>query len=226
MSARDAVLNKVRAALKAPADSAARRRAIEERMAKASPGVIPLRGQLPPAEKVALFCQAAEGLFASVQRLDDHAGVPKAVMAYLRKNNLPASVRIGGDPLLAEMPWASERTLDVKSGPTDGDDLASVSHAFAGIAETGTLVLLSGQDNPTTLNFLPEHHIVVMDARDVVGDLETALAGIRARFGKGIMPRTVNLISGPSRSGDIEQKLVLGAHGPKALHILVVGEPG
>ena len=83
--------------------------------------------------------------------------------------------------------------------------------------------MVSGADNPTTINFLPEHHIVVIDATSIQGDLETAIAGIRARFGKGEMPRTVNLISGPSRSGDIEQKLILGAHGPRALHLIVVG---
>ena len=91
-------------------------------------------------------------------------------------------------------------------------------------AETGTIVMLSGHENPTTINFLPEHHIVVVDAGAIQGDLETVLADIRTHYGKGNMPRTVNLISGPSRSGDIEQKLVLGAHGPRALHLIVVGE--
>jgi L-lactate dehydrogenase complex protein LldG len=83
--------------------------------------------------------------------------------------------------------------------------------------------MLSGAGNPTTINFLPEHHIVVIDAADIDGDLESAIAKVRATYGKGKMPRTLNLVSGPSRSGDIEQKLILGAHGPKALHILVVG---
>jgi L-lactate dehydrogenase complex protein LldG len=62
----------------------------------------------------------------------------------------------------------------------------------------------------------------VVDAADIEGDLEAALERVRARFGKGNMPRTVNLISGPSRSGDIEQKIILGAHGPRALHLVVV----
>ena len=91
------------------------------------------------------------------------------------------------------------------------------------MAETGTLVLHSGRENPTTVNFLPEHHIVVVDSRDVEGDLEAVLAKLRKKFGRGVMPRTVNLITGPSRSGDVEQKIVLGAHGPRALHLIVVG---
>ena len=83
--------------------------------------------------------------------------------------------------------------------------------------------MVSGKDNPTTINFLPEHHIVVVDAADIDGDLEAVLAKIRKSYGKGKMPRTLNLISGPSRSGDVEQKIILGAHGPRALHIIVVG---
>ena len=130
---------------------------------------------------------------------------------------------MGTDPGLARMPWDEQRTLQVLAGASDGDDAVGISHATAGIAESGTLVLTSGSDNPTTINFLPEHHIVVLDAADIAGDLEAVLAKIRARYGKGEMPRTVNLISGPSRSGDVEQKIILGAHGPRALHIIVVG---
>ena len=74
-----------------------------------------------------------------------------------------------------------------------------------------------------TLNFLPETHVVVLAAGDVVGDFEAAFAKLRARYGKGVLPRTVNMITGPSRSGDIQQTLILGAHGPRRLHIVLVG---
>ena len=100
-----------------------------------------------------------------------------------------------------------------------------MSHAFAAVAETGTLVLISGADNPTTLNFLPDVHIVVVDASDIAPDFETVMARLRERFGAGVMPRTVNMITGPSRSADIEQTLILGAHGPRKLHVIVVGDP-
>jgi L-lactate dehydrogenase complex protein LldG len=95
--------------------------------------------------------------------------------------------------------------MEVLHGPSDGHDLAAVSHAFTAVAETGTLVLTSGPDNPTTLNFLPDVHIVVVDAGDVAADFETVVERLRARYGTGIMPRTVNMITGPSRSADIEQ---------------------
>jgi L-lactate dehydrogenase complex protein LldG len=110
-------------------------------------------------------------------------------------------------------------------GASDGGDLAAVSHAVGGAAETGTLMLTSGPDNPTTLNFLPDYHIVVVGAADISGDLEGFWRTLRATYGRGQMPRTVNLITGPSRSGDIEQKLLLGAHGPRRLHVVIVN-PG
>ena len=88
---------------------------------------------------------------------------------------------------------------------------------------TPETTLASGQDNPTTLNFLPETHIVVLRAEGVAGDYETVWAKLRARYGKGALPRTVNWVTGPSRSGDIEQTILLGAHGPRRLHVVVVG---
>src|SRR5262249_8498910 len=112
--------------------------------------------------------------------------------------------------------------LTVTVGASDGKQLASVSHAFAAVAETGTLVLTSGPDNPTTLNFLPDNHIVIVDAADVAADFESVVARLRARCGERQLPRVVNMITGPSRSADIEQTLILGAHGPRRLHVIMV----
>jgi L-lactate dehydrogenase complex protein LldG len=91
-------------------------------------------------------------------------------------------------------------------------------------AETGTIAMVSGPQNPSTLNFLPDNHIVVVSAKDIQGDYEALFARVRFAYGKGTMPRTVNFITGPSRSGDIEQTLLLGAHGPRRLHVIVVHE--
>ena len=84
--------------------------------------------------------------------------------------------------------------------------------------------MASGADSPTTLNFLPETEIVLLPAEGVVGGMEEAWARLRNRLGKAGLPRTVNFITGPSRSADIGQKLQMGAHGPRRLHILVVGD--
>jgi L-lactate dehydrogenase complex protein LldG len=223
MSAREAILGKVRKSLGGGQNDAARLAAVEARLARAPKGVIPARGQLDDKARKQRFVSMAERVSATVRQVKSPDDVPKAVAEYLRSRNLPAAIRVGADRRLAKMPWATQRALNVKHGPSDGDDEAGVSHAFGAIAESGTLVLASGKDNPTTINFLPEHHIVVVDAKDVAGDMESVLSRLRRKFGKGGMPRTLNFITGPSRSGDIEQKLLLGAHGPRALHIIMVG---
>lgn len=222
MSARDSILRKVRTALNAAPDDAARAGAVTSRLERPPRGVIPARGKLPDSERVDLFCTMAQTVSATVRRVKKPDDVPKAVADYLREKNLPASVRMGDDRRLKRMPWTKSRVLEVKTGRADPEDEAGVSHAFAGIAESGTVVLPSGADNPTTVNFLPEHHIVVVDAKDVAGDLETVLGRLRRKYGRGTMPRTLNMITGPSRSADIEQTLLLGAHGPRSLHVIVV----
>jgi L-lactate dehydrogenase complex protein LldG len=93
----------------------------------------------------------------------------------------------------------------------------------AGIAETGTLMLASGPDNPVTVTFLPETSIVVLRRDDLVGPYEAAFGQIRARYGRGAMPRTVNLVSGPSRTADVGGRLVTGAHGPRRFCVVIVG---
>lgn len=223
MSGRSAILAKVRASIGSASDEAERRKLVEKRVAEAPKGIIPERGQLGPKERKELFDKQATKVSASVVHVASGEDVPAAVSDYLRSRNLPASVRIGGDRRLAKMPWSQQKALEVRHGPSDGHDETGVSHAFGGIAETGTLVMTSGKDNPSTINFLPEHHIVVINAKEIDGDMETVLDRVRKKFGKGEMPRTLNFITGPSRSGDIEQKIILGAHGPRALHIIVVG---
>ena len=224
MNGRDLVLGSIRRSLGVSGTEAPRRTVTGERLARHPRGVVPARGAEPPRKRLSLFrdmLAEANGSTEEVVSLED---VPAAVTAYLRSKNLPMAVRRGSDPRLEAVPWGNEKTLEVTLGRSDGDQLASVSHAFRGVAETGTLVLTSGGDNPTTLNFLPEHHIVVIDAKDVVGDYESVWDALRRKFGVKL-PRTVNWITGASRSADIEQVLLNGAHGPKGLHVIVVGKP-
>ncbi|WP_454918935.1 LutC/YkgG family protein [Xanthobacter sediminis] len=224
-SSRDTVLASVRRALGVTSREAPRRQEVADRLKSHPAGVVPARGQLPPAGRVALFKEMAAAAAASLDHLPSLEEVPGAIAAYLRARNLPATLLRGADPRLAALPWGREPQLDVWIGSSDGRQLVGLSHAFAGIAESGTLVLLSGPDNPTTLNFLPDHHLVLVEARDVAGDYEEVWARLRETFGPGALPRTVNWITGPSRSADIEQTLLLGAHGPRSLHILLVGKP-
>ncbi len=222
MSGRDTVLGKVRRALAAPADDSRRKTAVADRLAAADRGLIPARGRLDHGAQVDLFCTMAEKVQATTARVKSTDDIPEAVADYLRDRNLPASLRMGEDKRLADLPWDRTPSLERLSGPSDGRDMAGLSHAFGGVAESGTLMMTSGPDNPTTVNFLPDHHIVVIDGGDIAGDYETVWSRLREAYGKGIMPRTVNMITGPSRSADIEQTLLLGAHGPRSLHVIVV----
>jgi L-lactate dehydrogenase complex protein LldG len=223
VSRREAVLGKVRRALGAPADDETRRRAVEARLGDPHSNLIPARGQLEREERIRLFVEMAEKVSATVRRAERMDDVPILVAAHLRWHNLPLQIRVGSDPVIAALPWEREPHLERLNGPSDGSDAAALSRAFAGVAESGTLVLLSGEDNPTTLNFLPDTHFVLVSADDIAGDYETVWRRIRELRLPGTLPRTVNWITGPSRSADIEQTLILGAHGPRALHILVVG---
>ncbi|MFI5013215.1 MAG: lactate utilization protein C [Hyphomicrobiales bacterium] len=220
-SARDDILATMRRSLGVSGTETPRRAAVEDRLARAPRGVIPERAEVTGTERLALFKRQAEEALATVALVPDAAAVPGEAARYLRDANLPATLRMGADPRLAAMPWGST-AIDISKGPSGGSDLNALSHAFAAVAETGTLALVSGADNPTTLNFLPDNHIVVVSAQDLAGSLEETFEKLRADFGKGSMPRALNLITGPSRSADIEQTLILGAHGPRKLHIIVI----
>ncbi len=221
MSAREAVLKRIRMSLKVT-DDENRKRTVAARLTEPPRGVIPARSQVDHDKRIALFVAMAEKAAATTERLASTDAIPQAVARYLRDRNLPAAIRHGDDPILSALTWDGTQ-LRVGHGAAADSDTAALSRATVGIAETGSLVLLSGRDNPTTLNFMPEAHIVVLRASDIVGDLETAWGRLRHIAGRGRLPRNVNLITGPSRSGDIQQTMLMGAHGPRDLHILVVG---
>ena len=222
MKGREAIFANIEKSLRVSGDDGLRAETVAARLAKHPRGIIPARGKKPDRERLELFKVMAEAAKASIAVLDRTADVPAAVAAYLRSKNLPQSIRHGDDERFSLIPWANERTLEFTKGASDGAQLASVSYSFGAVAESGTLVMVSGADNPTTLNFLPDHHLVVVDEKDIAGDYESVWDRIRERFGANEMPRAVNWITGPSRSGDIEQTHLLGAHGPRSLHVLVV----
>ncbi|MEF2553637.1 lactate utilization protein [Aurantimonas sp. A2-1-M11] len=220
-STREAVLGRIRRSNGARPNDPERKRVVEARLAGAPVGIVPQRGQLPHDEQVALFIRMAERANASIARIAGYDALPDEVSRWLRENNFPADLRMSEDPRLSGADFG-ETSLTIRHGVSDGEDLNGLSHAEAAIAETGTLVLVSGPENPTSLNFLPENHIVVVRAGNIGGDMEAVFPMLRERYGKGEMPRSLNFITGPSRSGDIEQTLLLGAHGPRALHIVIV----
>jgi L-lactate dehydrogenase complex protein LldG len=185
--------------------------------------LIPARGTRPHAEQVALFAEMAQGVQASVARVDGGAAVPGAVADYLAQHNLPSDIVMAPDEALDAYPWAARPLLNMRRGKAEDSDQVSITGAEMAFAETGTLMLTSAGGRPSTLNFLPETHIVILRAGQITGAYEEGWKYLRARAEDGAsLPRTVNLITGPSRTGDIEQTMQLGAHGPRRLHIIIV----
>jgi L-lactate dehydrogenase complex protein LldG len=222
-SIRDRIFNKLRASLEVPSNDSARIAVVDARIAARARHLTPARALLPQAELRAQFQGYLERGHATVINCATLDALPAAIAAYLRGHNRPLKVRMGADRRLKDLPWATTPALTIEHGRADPAVEVSLSYAVAGAAETGTLVLTSGPDNPVTLNYLPETHMVVLDADTLVGPYEDTFAIVRAKLGIGVMPRTMNLISGPSRTSDIGGKTVMGAHGPRHLAVFIVG---
>lgn len=222
MSAREDILSNVRRSLGVSGIDAPRRASVDARLASHARGIAPQRGQGDPAARLKMFIEQAQAVATSIGHAASVDEAPMQIAEFLRAHNLPARLAMGEDARLRDLPWGAA-SLEISHGASSGDDLTSISFAEAGVAETGTLVLVSGVHNPTTLNFLPDNHIVILRAADIEAHYEAVWARLRERYGAGLMPRTVNLVTGPSRSADIEQKLLLGAHGPRRLHVVIVG---
>ena len=223
MNARDDMLAGIRKALgrDGPAD-AATRATLQARLKGHKQNLVPKRGRVQGREKIEAFVKMAEFSLATLARVRSVGDVPGAVADYLKSQNLPPKLRMAPDQKLDAYPWASKPLLQIARGKAEPEDEVGLTGAFAGIAETGTLMLLSGPASPSTLNFLPETHVVVVRAEEILGSYEDGWAKLRQIADK--LPRTVNFITGPSRSGDIEQTLQLGAHGPRRLHIVLVDD--
>ncbi len=149
------------------------------------------------------------------KRLDTVSQIPQAIVRFLNTNGLAPKLRVA--PALQGTAWGDG--LDVSFGNTRGDDLVSVTPAFCAVAETGSVVLLSSEESPTSLNFLPDVHIVIVGVKQLVPHYEDVWVKLRAL---GEVPRTVNFITGPSKTADVEQTLQIGAHGPRNLHVFLV----
>jgi L-lactate dehydrogenase complex protein LldG len=214
MSARENILGRIRAAQRrSAAPSADERAGVTAHLRAHSEG--PRPGQ--PADTVANFSAWAQKLSTSVDRVAGMADVPAAVARYLEQNKLPKTAVCW--PEFFELEWEAAG-IKVESRAAEGSDLVGITGAFCAIAETGTLLTLSGPRTPATTSLLPETHIAVVRTGRMVRSMEDAWKLLRDEEGQ--MPRAANFISGPSRTADIEQTLVLGAHGPYRVHIVLV----
>jgi len=225
---RDQVLSSIRRALKRGPLAPEAAAACETRLATHRRNLIPARARtLPRPGQVGLFVKMAETVNATVARVKQADDVPAAIADYLSRLNLPSRLVRAPDPVLDVLPWNERPLLETRRGVAEDTDPVGVTACFAAIAETGTLMLHSGATGPTRNNFLPDTHVVVVRASQVVAAYEDGwdrLRTARSRDGGFAMPRTVNFITGPSRTADIEQKIELGAHGPRRLHIVLIDD--
>ena len=178
------------------------------------------RGPLrkPAADSVAAFRERAEASSSTTDRVASLAEAPAAVARYLEAHGLPRSGCVW--PKLAVLDWRGAG-LALEARAANGEDAIGVTGVFSAIAETGTLMLCSGRETPSTVSLLPETHVALVPVERVVPFMEDAWDLARAELGQ--LPRAVNFVSGPSRTADIEQTIVLGAHGPYRVHIVLVG---
>jgi L-lactate dehydrogenase complex protein LldG len=163
------------------------------------------------------FRERAISLASTVDDAARAEDVPARVAAYLAERGL--STRAVCWPQFAALDWRGAG-IDMESRGANGDDLVGITGACCAIAETGTLVVLSGPDTAPSVSLLPETHIAIVRSSTVVRSMEDAWARIRATDAD--LPRAVTFISGPSRTADIEQTVTLGAHGPYRVHIVLV----
>jgi L-lactate dehydrogenase complex protein LldG len=221
-TSREATLSRVRAALgRHGPDDVAR---------AAAHAYIAARGQGPrpalPADLARHFLTRATDMSSTVERVATQSDVVAAVGRYV-ESLMGASADASQDPRagvcwpeFAALGW-SEAGVSIESRPTLGHDAIGITGCYCAIAETGTLVFVTGTGTPTATFLLPETHVAIVRVDQIVPAMEDAFARIRAEF--GALPRAVNLVSGPSRTGDIEQTIVLGAHGPRRMHVVLVG---
>lgn len=161
------------------------------------------------------FVEKLSAQYADVRVLDSMSDVPDAIADILRGRNMAAQVHVSPEGELASLALSN---VEVKREPPGQFDAAVAFASFA-IAETGTLAYAAGKGNPASWHFRPLLEIAIVHAGAVVAELEDVLASLNKTGG---LPPTLNLVSGPSRTGDIEQTMELGAHGPKELAVLVL----
>ncbi|MDP2136067.1 MAG: lactate utilization protein C [Sulfuritalea sp.] len=217
MSSREEILGRVRAGLQRnAANAAAGREIMQAAMAARSEGPKPVFDATPQA-LLERFRVKSEVQSSTVDIVAADADVPAAIARYLTDMKLPKTAVV--QPALAALDWAGAG-LSVEARGARDADLVGITGCFCAVAETGTLMMCSSPDTPAAVSLLPETHIAVVRASRILPYMEDAWNLARAEL--GTLPRAVNFISGPSRTGDIEQTIVLGAHGPYRVHLVVV----
>lgn len=153
----------------------------------------------------------------------DRSGAVRAVGQYIYEHLRSHRLVAGNDPHLAAMPWRDGGVLP-RFGELEPGEPVALSYARLGVAETGAVVTLTGKGNPAANNLLPERHIVLLEVDNIVPDLEALWSRLKPVLDSEGRPRGINCIAGPSSTADVEATLVYGAHGPRAWHVVLMGD--
>ncbi|MCX7896996.1 MAG: lactate utilization protein C [Rhodocyclaceae bacterium] len=214
---KEQILAEIRRRLRRPQESLqAAQAALEEALQQKVRGPMPA---LPPDAQGLRerFLAQAERHASCCERIASIEVAPWAVRRFLDARGLPRRAVIW--PSLAELDWQGAG-VEVAARAAQDADLVGITACFCAIAETGSLMLCSSPQTPATVSLLPPTHIALVPASRIVATMEDAWQLARAEL--GMLPRAVNFVSGPSRTGDIEQTIVLGAHGPAHVHLLLI----
>ena len=177
--------------------------------------------QLPAfdSDAAAHFIARAKASVAQVHEIPNLQDAPALIWSILARSNAPRRLHIPAVSPLSELPWRETPGLEISSQPPSGEDSA-LSFVDYGIAETGTLAFSSGTRSASSWHFRPGREFALLSRASIVPRLEDVIRLVRVEQS---MPATLNLVTGPSRTADIEQTIELGAHGPRELHIVIAG---
>lgn len=180
-----------------------------------------LRPTLPHADVIESFIGRIIGpkVGATADRIDTIDALPAAISSYLAGRNIAPTLSCLPQPVLHALDWTGARLTTDPELPDDGGTLVAL--ARWGIAETGSVVLHSSAETAILPNFLALTQIFAVRADAIVPYLEDYATAARAATDPA--PRNACLITGASGTSDIEGAFVRGAHGPRHVHIVVIG---
>ena len=217
MSARENILARIRKAHGRPGGEPTAAEMAQVRGVIASPTVGPLPPGARAPDRLMQFRAECDRVGTTHQTIEDLAGVPAAIAAWLAANAQPPRLAAWG--AFANLDWRGAG-LEAEFRPARPDDVTGLTGSFCAIAETGTLLLLSSPTEPKVTALLPDNHIAVVSRARLVRTMEESFGLLRSE--RGLLPRATWFVSGPSRTADIEQTVVVGAHGPYRAHVVIV----
>ncbi len=220
MDARTTILDRLKGRLERSAASkeslAAMRAEVNGRLSDPPVHPLPARARCAGEERVSLFVRMAAEAKAETERIASHALLPERLSPLLRERGLNEGLLAADEPLLAALPW-EQAGIALRHGRAGEATRASLALASAGVAETGSLLLVATPESPMSIHLLSDLHIVLLSLSRLFGTMEEALAHVRQET-QGL-PSAAMFVTGPSRTADIEQQMQLGAHGPRELRV-------